>query len=201
MERIMSRLPLAALLFFGLALPVLAAEKEHLRIKIDGPLPPAQAEQIYNQVKRDMAIGYAPARDPVVKAYPRWRRYNIASYLSDTHGNRYANNFANAKAAKAGYGKLEAGQVMPPGAIVVKDTFTVTKQGEVFPAAVFYMEKLAPGRSPATGDWRFVQLLPDGSYIGDTTGDSPEDVAFCFTCHKTMAKADFLFFLPKAYRK
>ena len=96
---------------------------------------------------------------------------------------------------------MKPGQRMPPGAVVVKDTFTVTKDGEVYPAAVFYTEKLAPGRSPATGDWRFVQLLPDGSYIGDTTADSPEDVAFCFTCHKAMASVDYLFFLPKAYRK
>ncbi len=197
----MSRLPLAALFCLALTLPAVAAEKEHLRIKIDGPLPPAKAEETYNKIKRAMADGYAPAKDPVIKAYPRWRRFNTAPYLSDTHGNRYANNFANAKAAKAGYGNLKPGQVMPPGAVVVKDTFTVTKKGEVFPAAVFYMEKLAPGRNPATGDWRFVQLLPDGSYIGDTIGDSPEDVAFCFTCHKAMAKVDFLFFLPEAYRK
>jgi hypothetical protein len=201
MERIMSRLSLSILLGLGLVLPAFAAEKEHLRIDIDGPLPPAKAEEVYNRVKGDMADGYAPAKDAIIKAYPRWQRFNIAPYLSDTHGNRYANNFANARAAKAGYGELKPGQRMPPGAVVVKDTFTVTKDGEVYPAAVFYMEKLAPGRSPATGDWRFVQLLPDGRYIGDTTGDSPEDVAFCFTCHKAMAGVDYLFFLPKAYRK
>ncbi|MBT4487307.1 MAG: hypothetical protein HOK30_08235 [Rhodospirillaceae bacterium] len=195
------RLSLALLTCLALTGISHAAEEEHLRIKIDGPLPPARAEAIYNKIKRGMADGYAPARDPIVKAYPRWHRHNKAPYLSDTHGNRYANNFANAMATNAGYGRLKPSQRMPAGAVVVKDTFTVTPEGEVFPAAVFYMEKLAPGRSPATGDWRFVQLLPDGSYIGDTIGDSPEDVAFCFTCHKAMAEVDFLFFLPEAYRK
>ncbi len=178
-----------------------SAEVEHLRIKIDGPLPPAKAEEIYQKIKGAMADGYAPARDPVADNYPRWTRFNIAPYLSDTHGNRYANNFANATAVNAGYGRMKPGDLMPPGAVVVKDTFTVTKEGEVFPAAVFYMEKLAPGRSPDTADWRFVQLLPDGSYIGDTTGDSPEDVTFCFTCHKTQADLDYLFFMPESYRR
>ncbi len=196
----MSRLSLIALFCLGLVLPAFAAEKEHLRIEINGPLPPAKAEEVYNKIKGEMADGYAPAQDAVIKAYPRWQRFNIGPYLSDTHGNRYANNFANARAARAGYGDLRLGRCMPLGAVVVKDTFTVTKDGEVYPAAVFYMEKLAPGRNPATGDWRFVQLLPDGSYIGDTTGDNPEDVAFCYTCHKAMAGVDNLFFLPEAYR-
>ncbi len=184
----------------GLIGPARSAEEEHLRLGDPGALPPARAEAIYQGVKGAMADGYAPSRDPIAKNYPRWRRFNVAPYLSATHGNRYANNFANDKAVRAGYGRLKAGQKMPPGAVVVKDSYTVTKEGEVFPGALFIMEKLAPGRGPDTGDWRFVQILPDGSYIGDTTGDSPEDVAFCFTCHKAMAGVDYLFFLPEAYR-
>ena len=97
----MSRLSLSILLGLGLVLPAFAAEKEHLRIDIDDPLPPAKAEEVYNRVKSDMADGYAPAKAAIIKAYPRWQRFNIAPYLSDTHGNRYANNFANARAAKA----------------------------------------------------------------------------------------------------
>ena len=120
--------------------------------------------------------------------------------MSDTHGNRYANNFANARVAKAGYGDLRPSRGMAPGAVVVKDTFTVTKDGEVYPAAVFYMKKLGSSRNPATGDWPFVQLLPDGGYIGDTTGNIPEDVVFCYTRHKAMTGVDNLFFLPEAYR-
>ena len=191
----------AALLAIGLVAPAMAAEEEHLRLGAPGALAPAKAQAIYQRVKGEMAQGYAPSHDPTARNYPRWRRFNSAPYLSATHGNRYANNFANAKAAKNGYGKLKPGQQMPAGAVVVKDSFTVTNGGEVFPGALFYMEKLAPGRSPATGDWRFVQILPDGSYIGDTTGDSPEDAAFCFTCHKAMAEVDYLFFLPEEYRK
>ncbi|MDP6872070.1 MAG: cytochrome P460 family protein [Alphaproteobacteria bacterium] len=185
---------------FNLVGPAFSAEEEHLRLGDPGALPPAKAQAIYQSVQGAMADGYAPSRDPIAKNYPRWRRFNSAPYLSATHGNRYANNFANEKAVKAGYGRLQPGQTMPPGSVVVKDSYTVTKEGEVFPGALFFMQKLAPGRSADTGDWRFVQILPDGSYIGDTTGDSPEDVMFCFTCHKAMADVDYLFFLPEAYR-
>ncbi len=195
------RIALAAILIAGLMAPAMAAEEEHLRLNTPGALPFAEAESIYQGLQKDMAQGYAPARDPIARGYPRWQRFNIAPYLSETHCNRYANNFANKKAADAGYGRLKQGERMPPGAVVVKDSFTVTKAGEVFPGALFFMEKLVPGRSPDTGDWRFVLILPDGSYIGDTTGDSPEDVAFCFTCHKAMANVDFLFFLPEEYRR
>lgn len=178
----------------------MAAEEEHLRLKSVPELPPAKAQAIYQAVQKDMAEGYAPSKDAIAISYPKWRRFNIAPYLSATHGNRYANNFANALAVKGGYGHLKPGETMPPGAAVVKDSFTFTKEGEVYPGAVFYMEKLTPGRSPATGDWRFVQILPDGSFIGDTTGDSPEDVAFCFACHQAMAEVDYLFFVPEDYR-
>ena len=44
----MSRLSLIALFSLGLVLPAFAAEKELLRIDIDGPLPPAKAEKVYN---------------------------------------------------------------------------------------------------------------------------------------------------------
>lgn len=192
---------LAALLLIGLPGPANGAEEEHLRLTTPGALAPAKAEAIYGRIKKDLAQSYAPAHDPTARNYPRWQRFNTAPYLSATHGNRYVNNFANAKAAKAGYGKLEPGQRMPPGAVVVKDSVTVTKTGEVFPGALFYMEKLAPGRSPKTADWRFVQILPDGSYFGDTIGDNGEDVAYCFTCHNAMADVDFLFFLPEEYRR
>lgn len=74
----MSRLSLIALFSLGLVLPAFAAEKEHLRIDIDGPLPPAKAEEVYNKIKGEMADGYAPAQDAVIKAYPRWQRFNIA---------------------------------------------------------------------------------------------------------------------------
>ena len=99
-----------------------AAEEEHLRLSRHGALPPAKAEDIYQAARKALADGYAPPRNAIPKNYPDWRRYNTAPYLPDTHGNRCVNNYANSKTAKAGYGKLTAGQRMPPGAVAVKDS-------------------------------------------------------------------------------
>ncbi len=119
----------------GLALmnPLDAAEEEHLRLPRPDALPPAKAEDIYQAAQKALADGYAPSRDAIAKNYPGWRRYNAAPYLSDTYGNRYVNNYAYIKAAKAGYQKLKAGHRMPLGAVAVKDSYTVTNKGEVFP--------------------------------------------------------------------
>jgi hypothetical protein len=57
---------------------------------------------------------------------------------------------------KPGYGKLKPCQRMPPGAVVVEDTVTVTKANKVFPGALFYMEKLVP----VDDDGQSLTLLP-----------------------------------------
>jgi hypothetical protein len=44
-------------------------------------------------------------------------------------------------------------------------------------------------------------ILPDGSYFGDTEGDNAADVAYCHVCHKIKKRDDFVFFVPKAYRR
>ncbi len=168
-----------------------------MRLPRSDALPPAKAKDIYQAARKALAYGFAHHRMPLPKNHPGWRRYNATPYLSDTHGNRYVNNYANSKAAKAGYGELTADRRMQPGTVAVKDSYTVTDKGEVFPDALLYMQKLAPGRSLATGDWHFVQILPHGSYIGDIINDNPENVAFCFACHKVMAEVDYLFFLPR----
>ena len=62
------------------------------------------------------------------------------------------------------------------------------------------MEKLKPGSDPENADWRYVEIMPDGTYLGDTMGDNADEVAFCHTCHKAMASRDFLFFVPRKYR-
>ncbi|MDP6341937.1 MAG: cytochrome P460 family protein [Alphaproteobacteria bacterium] len=186
-----------------LVLPVAdgRAENEHLRLESPADMTDAKALEVYQRILPSLTEALGISRDPTATRYHRWTRFNRAPYLSATHGNRFANNYANGTAERGGYGRLQPGQRMPVGSVVVKDSFTVTDQGEVFPGALFFMQKLAAGRSPKTADWRFAQILPDGSFLGDTTGDNADEVAFCFTCHKAMAKRDFLFFVPADYRR
>jgi hypothetical protein len=144
-----------------------------------------------------MAGGYALAKLPILKNYQNWRRYNSEPYLSATHGQRYVNNYAN-KLTK-NYGHLKKGEAYAPGTVFAKDTITVTSKKKTFPGAMFIMEKLAEGKSPDTGDWRYVMLLPDGSMFGDTTGDDPESVEYCHACHIQKSRQDYVFFVPKQY--
>ena len=175
------------------------APKRHLKIERPANLSKADALSIYQQIAEALERGYAASRVAKFTRFRGWRIYNDAPYRSATHGNRYVNNYAN-DVAKA-YGKMEAAGPMPPGSVLAKDSFTVTADGDVFGAPLFVMEKLAPGTSPKTADWRYVMILPDGSFFGDTAGDNADKVAFCHGCHTAKARNDYLFFVPKDYRR
>ncbi len=176
-----------------------AQPKRHFKIKKPAVLTNAEALSIYDNVADQMVRGYAASQEPTAEDYRQWRRYNTAPYRSATHGNRYVNNYANAKAAD--YAETQTGAKLPPGAVIAKDSFTVTADKAVFAGALFVMEKLAPGTSPRTAEWRYLMILPDGSYFGDTTGDNADKVEFCHGCHERVADNDYLYFLPKKYRR
>ena len=172
--------------------------KRHFKIERPANLSAAEALAIYDNIADAMAQGYALSGEPAARQYLKWRRYNSAPYRSATHGNRYANNYANAKTK--GYGTLKSGERMAPGAVIAKDTFTVPANGDVYGGPLFIMEKLGQGLSPETGGWRYVMIMPDGSYFGDSAGDDAQRVGFCDGCHRT-AGADRLFFIPENYRR
>ena len=170
----------------------------HFRVPNPARLSEADALSIYDRIRDDMAAAYRLSRNPLATQFYNWRRYNSAPYLSATHGDRYINNYANAKAKS--YGRKGAGP-MPAGAVLAKDSFTVTGQGDVFTGPLFLMEKMAPGFSAKTREWRYTMIMPDGSLFGATNGAGSERVEFCAICHATAGdSADHLFFVPERYR-
>ena len=84
--------------------------------------------------------------------------------------------------------------------MIAKDSFSLTDKDALFPAPLFAMEKLAAGASPATGDWRYLAILPDGSVFADSEGGKSDTAAFCHDCHSANARRDYLFFLPFEFR-
>jgi hypothetical protein len=170
----------------------------HFRVPNPARLSEADALSIYDRIRDDMAAAYRLSRNPLATQFYNWRRYNSAPYLSATHGDRYINNYANAKAKS--YGRKGAGP-MPAGAVLAKDSFTVTGQGDVFTGPLFLMEKMAPGFSAKTREWRYTMIMPDGSLFGATNGAGSERVEFCAICHATAGESmDHLFFVPEKYR-
>jgi len=177
----------------------LLTPKSHITIENPKKLSAGEADKVYRTIIDELSGMYALSGDRVAKSYLNWRRYNNGPYLSSTHGNRYVNNYANNKAGD--YAGSRKGVKAPVGAIYAKDSFTITKEGMVYGGALFLMEKLASGASPTTANWRYWMILPDGSLLGDSRGDSPEAVNFCHSCHKLVAKKDHLYFVPKSHRQ
>ena len=172
--------------------------RRHFRVRDPADLSAAEAEEIYGELRGAMANIYALSADAMASAYQNWPRYNSAPYLSKTHGQRYANNFANRLAA--GYGAFEDADTLPVGAVVAKNSFAVTASGDIFPGPLFLMEKMTPGFNNASGDWRYTMIMPDGAIFGTTRGENAERVEYCIGCHLARERFDHLYFPPKGYR-
>jgi len=173
--------------------------QQHLTIEQPGSLNDAQAIAVYQNIRKRVHAGYRLADYPAVAALCEWPRYNRAPYLSATHGRRYVNNYASPLAWA--YGRYEKAGPMPVGAVLAKDSFTITRAGDVFAGALFVMEKMPAGFNPASHDWRYTMIMPDGSLFGTTKGEGGDRVAFCITCHEGVAAEHHqMFFVPPGYR-
>ena len=198
------RIPVAAFVGAILAGAVMAqsppaANLEHPRIAAPAALTEARAEEIYQAIRGQIRDNYAASGDPVTLAYQSWKRYNKAPYRSENHGARFVNHYGNDKAAA--YGEFEKLDPLPAGAIVIKDSFTVTRSGAVMTGPFFMMEKMPAGFASGAGTWRFLMLRADGSMIGMTGGADSRRVEFCAECHKNAgAERDYLFFMPPRAR-
>ena len=170
----------------------------HFAAPAPADLTGPEAAVIYEGIRDRMARGYRQSGDNSARNFQRWDRFNSAPYRSATHGHRYVNNYANATAER--YGLFEQAGPMPPGAVIVKDSFYVSEAGDVFPGALMVMEKMEEGFDVSTGDWRYSMIMPDGSLFGETGGENGQAVQFCAGCHALAAKDDHLFFIPEAFR-
>lgn len=170
----------------------------HIAIENPASLSKSEANQIYDKLKESMAESYALSRLSIIKDYQSWKLFSDAPYVSATHGQRYVNSYANEIARN--YGALQTGETLPVGSVLAKDSITVLEDISVYAGALFVMEKLPEGRSPATADWRYVMVIPDGSLFGDTHGERSELMTYCHECHLAVAEQDYTFFVPEEYR-
>jgi hypothetical protein len=60
---------------------------------------------------------------------------------------------------------------------------------------------MAEGSNPASADWCYAMIMPDGSLFGVTGGQGSQNVEFCAGCHALVADdQDSLYFLPEEFR-
>lgn len=160
-------------------------------------LSDAEALAAYDCILEALGAAYGKSGLDSAVSYQAWDVYSRAPYGSATHGGRYVHNYAS-EAAEA-YGAFENAGVMPEGAKLAKDSFRVTDAGAVQIGPLFIMEKMGPGFSPASNDWRYTMVLPDGSVAGSTGGEGSEKMQFCADCHLATA-SDSMMFIPEKYR-
>ena len=139
----------------------------------------------------------ASAQDPVLRGAAAWAPMSQA-YRGSEHG-MFLQVYANAGAA-ASYRNYELGAPIQVGGTVLKRSFRVAADGKASPFALFVMERMAPGFSPDTNDWRFALIGPDGSTVGATNGPDDAKVRYCAACHATARRQDFLLFVPPGLR-
>ncbi|MCR9212673.1 MAG: cytochrome P460 family protein [Proteobacteria bacterium] len=166
----------------------------HIELADPADLTNEQAQEIYVSVLPQIRKIFEESDIGAAQNYTRWKKYNSTPYISATHGARYVDNYANNIAAE--YGKLKKGETYPVGSILAKDSFSVTSDSQVYPGALFLMEKMAKGFNKPSGDWRYTMVLPDGSVFGMTNGENSENVEFCIGCHAAKASFDHIFFIP-----
>ena len=172
--------------------------RRHLRVPNPAVLSDREAAEIYLGLADELAAVYARSGSRIVGDYQSWQRYSSAPYKSMTHGRRYVSNYANAQARD--YGRYEEAGQLPVGSVVVKDSFVVTDEGEITLGPLFVMEKMAPGFSYVTGDWRYSMISEAGEFLGETGGEGAQRVEFCIACHLAQEDQDHLFFVPAERR-
>lgn len=156
-----------------------------------------QAAVAYKNLAKAMKAGYAKSGLSAAKAFWGWKKYNTVPYASATHGGRYVNNYANAKAKS--YNKYDGELVLPVGAVLAKDSISALPGGKGAAGPFFLMEKMKVGWNKASADWKYTLIMPTGAVIGTTKGKGDAAVKFCAECHQA-AGASQLFFLPEEYR-
>ena len=171
----------------------------HPTIANPATLHPERAEEIYQAIRDQLRERYTQSGDPLFHAYQNWKRFTRLPYRSPNHGERFVHHYGNALAR--GYVKYEKAGELPVGSIVIKDSFTVTNQGQVMTGPLFMMEKMPTGFSSLAGTWRFMMLDPNGVTVGLTGGENENAVRFCAECHaKAGREHDYLYFIPDEAR-
>jgi hypothetical protein len=176
-----------------------ANPRRHYRLRDPKPLDSERAAEIYAIAREAMRAGYPLSASRVARDYQSWRRYNTAPYLSARHGNHYLNNYANERALA--YGEFEGAGRFPVGAVIAKDSFSVTNSGGILIGPLFIMEKMPQGFNDVSADWKYSLIAPDGTLFGETNGPGSKRVEYCISCHLAQERYDHLYFIPKDYRR
>lgn len=141
-----------------------------------------EAQGVYDCLKDALYAGYQKGKKrwiPVdrVKGYRDWTPVSTLPANPGFHGGRFLFTYVN-EAGAAEYLKYadERGP-MPAGTLIAKESFSVTDTGKAKRGPLFFMEKVAAGKSPETNDWYYYAVAPNGTPMAVPV------VQACHQCH------------------
>ena len=85
------------------------SKQQFAQLEVGELLSDAEARWAYDCAREDIAAAYQRARLSEFDRYQAWSIFSSSAYLSETHGGRYVNNYANAVAAE-GYADTDSEQ-------------------------------------------------------------------------------------------
>ena len=162
-------------------------------------LSAAEAQALYDCIAPSLIAGYSKAEGVPGLDFRDYKLVTNAPLVSATHGKMFVNHWVN-EAGAALYTQWEGmeGQKFPVGTIFAKESFRISKKGEVKRGPLFLMEKVADSEAP--DGWVYTRLFPNGKYQR-TNGPKSEKMGFCHDCHAaTLEDYDAAFFPPEEYR-
>ena len=141
-----------------------------------------EAQAVYDCLKDKLYAGYQKGKKrwiPVdrVKNYRDWTPVSTLPANPGFHGGRFLFTYVNEVGATE-YLKYAAERgPMPAGTLIAKESFSVTDKGKAKRGPLFFMEKVAPGKSPQTNDWYYYAVAPNGAPMAVPV------VQACHACH------------------
>ena len=162
-------------------------------------LTAAEADSAYDFLLKEMTTAYGKSKNPIAKNYTDFRRYRKVAYQSATYDNRFVQNYGNDYAKNCG--AHENAGTFKPGALLAKDSFTVSGDGKMAVGRVFLMQKMPSGFVKASLDWKYLMIMPDGKVFWATGGKNSAAMNFCYECYNGVAPdQDAVMLLLKEFR-
>lgn len=143
-----------------------------------------QAQAVYDCLKGDLFKGYNKnagkkfyKQATYAKNYKKWTKAAKHPAAPGFHGSRFLMTWVNSVGA-AEYLKYKDENVnIPAGTVIAKESFKISKKGKVQKGPLFFMEKVAKGKSPKTMDWYYSGVAPNGKAM------KINPVKACSKCH------------------
>ncbi len=155
-----------------------------------------QVVGLYDCIKSKLREGYAQNGGENTKEYQSWKNASTQPAATGTHGNRFLMTFVN-ETGYTEYVKFSEDRKenpMPVGSIIAKESFNLSKKGEVKKGPLFFMTKAAAGgEAEKYGNWVYAAFSPKGKQMKIKQG-------FCAGCHQGFEDQDAMGYTDEEFR-